>query len=413
MGPLLCLVAVLSPQLPVPTVLPTPATTATVQDPSPTVAAADADALALLAVERTPDGADPQELARLAMGGDAKIAARAAFLLAARKDRPAYEPMRTVAVQSPHADARVQALHGVLRIADVASTATGIQALRDADRRVRTLAAQLLGKLKRPTAVEPLLAAIEGSHDHAEPGPATDLQACVLALHDLDAHETLLRVATALHDGKAEGTGAALAFAVQGLLPKMPKEQQTTFLLAILGHRETVVRRFAIAELAARQDPTTAKALEGRLAVETDELRPLVDLALARVRRDRSAPTGGELERARHNLDLLVASARTHWGALLPWQQGCVAGVPVLLLVLWFAWRTRARRAAAAAAAAATLALVEPTDALVDETAATEAAPEGVDVPADAAEQETTDEVTEVAVGADDTEWQQDEQPSS
>ncbi|MBL8754547.1 MAG: hypothetical protein JNK15_14680 [Planctomycetes bacterium] len=412
MGPLvLCLVAVLSPQQTAATAPPTATPTAATQDP--VVAPAHADAVALAAIERAPAEADPVELARLAGSADAKVAERAAFLLASRKDRPAYEPMRTVARQSPHAGARVQAMHGVLRIADVGSTTTGIEALQDPDRRVRTLAAQLLGTLKRPTAVEPLLAAIEGAPQQREPGPATDLQACVLALHDLGAHEVLLRVATRLHDLTAEGTGPVLAFACQGLLPKMQKEQQTTFLLAILAHREPVVRRFAIAELSARKDPSTAKALEGRLAAETDELRPLVELALANVRQDRSA-TRDELGRARHNFDLLVASATKHWQALLPWQQGCVAGIPVLLVALWLFARARARRAAAAAAAAETLALVAPSESLADEAAPVDESIAEVDVPADpmAATGEYTEQ-DEVAVGADDAGWQQDEQRPS
>jgi hypothetical protein len=198
----LCLVAVLSPQEPV------PATPPSVVGSLPTAADDDADREALAKAERDGALADPNELARLGNAHDGKIAARAAFLLGSRKDRPAYEPMRLVAKNSPHAEARVLAMAGVLRIADVGSTAVAIAALDDDDRRVRTLGAQLLGKLARPTAKEPLLATIERARTTVVPGPATDLQASLLALHDLSAHDMLLRAAMALHDGKAEGTGA-------------------------------------------------------------------------------------------------------------------------------------------------------------------------------------------------------------
>ena len=359
----LCLVAVLSPQEPVPSP-PRPAIASV-----PTAPDDAADLAALAKAEADKAQADPTELARLTESTNAKIAARAAFLLAERKDRPAYEPMRIVARRSPHAEARALAMAGISRIADVGSTATAIDALTDDDRRVRTFAAQLLGKLKRPTAIDPLLAVIERSRTTTAVGPATDLQACLLALHDFGAHDKVLRAAMALHDGKAEGTGPALAFCCQGLLGKMAPADQTTFLLAILAHRESVVRRFAIAELAARQDPNTASALESRLAIEGDELRPLVEVALARVRNDRSSPPSDEVERAKNNLQAIVAKVSLGWQQLSTAQQGLAAGVPVLRLAFAI-WLRRHRRASAAAAVAAdTAAMVQPSEEFAAELA--------------------------------------------
>lgn len=359
-----CLLFVLTPQEPAPAT-PSPVTT-----PAATTPAAADEAATLAALEKAGDKADPAELARLANGADAAIATRAAWVLAKGKNKAALTPLHGVATESPHADARVHAMQAIARFQDVASTACAITALQDEDRRVRTFAAQLLGKLKRPTAVEPLLALIDESRTKCAKGPATDLQAALLALHDLGAAAQLLRAATALHDSQAEGTGEALAFCCQDLVPTLPKAEQLTFLMAILGHREPLVRRHAIGRLAELGDPATAKALEGRLATEGDELRPLVQLALAQIRKEKLTPPSDEVARATQNLQSIWHSARGSWERLDTTQQVLVGSVGVALLLTVVVLLRHRRRRAASEAADALVALVQPSDEFVAQAAA-------------------------------------------
>jgi HEAT repeat protein len=390
-----CLLFVLTPQE------PTPPTTGPTPVPVQVTAPQDAPST-LAALEKAGEKADQQQLVALTTGEDAAIAARAAWLLAKSKDKTALAALHEVTANSPHADARAQAMQALTRLQDVGSTATAIAALQDEDRRVRTLAAQLLGRTKRPSAIEPLLALIDESRTGGEKGLATDLQAALLALNDLGAADSLLRAATALHDSPAEGTGEALAFCCQGLVPKLGKDEQVTFLLAILAHRETLVRRYAIGRLAELEDPATAKALEGRLATEGDELRPLVQMALAQIRKDKLAPPTDEMARASHNLQALVHTTKTWWATLDTTAQAAVAGGPVALLIVVALLLRGRRRRAQAAAAAATIAMVQPSDEFVAQTAA-----EADRLAADAeALAETENEAAPVARPAPRSRWQ-------
>lgn len=369
----LCLLPLLSPQQPAPTPVvppPTPTAESTGESPADAPASTDDDRQALAAQERAGDKADPAELARLANSQDAAIAARAAWQLGRGKGPAVMEALQTVATKSPHADARVQAMQALVKANDVGSTTAAIQALDDGDRRVRTLAAQALGRLRRPTAKEPLMGLLDRTRERCEPGPATDVQAALLALHDLGATDLLLRAATAVHDGKAEGAGTALAYLCQSLSPQLERAQEVTFLLAVIGHREPLVRRYAIGRVAELDEPSAVAALEGRLAQEGDELRPLVEVALAQVRKDKVALPEDELARATQNLHALVAMGKAKWATMTQTEQGLTAGAPVVLLLLVWMLRRRSRRARAAAEAAATLAMVQPSDEFVEQTAA-------------------------------------------
>lgn len=361
----LCLLPLLSPQEPAPmpvAPVPTPAA----ESAATTTAE---DKLALAALERAGDKADPAGLLRLACSADAGVAARAAWQLGRGKGPAVLEALQTAATKSPHADARVHAMEALMKANDVGSTAAAVQALEDADRRVRTFAAQALARLRRPTAKEPLMGLLDHTRERCEPGPATDVQAALLALHDLGAKELLLRAAMAVHDGKAEGTGTALAYVCQSLSPQLERAQEVTFLLAVLGHKEPLVRRYAIGRITELDEPSATAALEGRLAQEGNELRPLVEVALTQVRRDKVAPED-ELARATKNFQALVTMGKAQWESMTQVQQGLAAGTPVaLLLVMWMV-RRRRRRAAAAAEAAATVAMVQPSDEFVEQAEA-------------------------------------------
>lgn len=361
-----CFVLFLAPQEPSPTAPPTTPATAT---SNPT---AEPDAASrLVELEKAGPKADAQALVELANGSAAGVAARAAWVLGVEANKFPTSTLRAVAEASPHAEARAQAMQALERRRDPASTGTAIQALLDADRRVRTFAAQLLGKLRAEAAVEPLLTLIDSSRKETPKGPVTDLQAALLALHDLGATPHLLRVAMALHDGKVEGVGEALAYCCQDMAPKMPTNEQITFLVAMLDHRETLVRRYAIGRLGELGEPTTAAALEGHLSKESKELRPLVELALAQVRKDKAPPPPDEVSRAKGNLSALWNQASTWWWNLDVTRKVLTAAAPIVALVLAMSmFRWLRRRSDDKAAAAATVAMVQPSAEFVAQAAA-------------------------------------------
>ena len=378
----LCLLPLLTAQEPAPAPAPS-RSDATVTAPSSPAATGTTDEVAaqdpappdgdererLLAAERAGPDADPDELRALTDADDVAVAARAAWLLGRCTADGAEERVRAVATGSPHAPARLQAMHALQQKAQVASLPTAVSALEDEDRSVRTLAAQLLGRLRRPAGVEPLVALVERG-ERATDGADTDLQAALIALHDLGATGQLVRVATALDDAPATGVGEALTFCFQELSPKLATEAQSTLLVGVLAHREPLLRRYAIGRLAELRLPSTAQALEGRLAKETDELRPLVEVALAQVRGDDRRPPTDELERATQNAEALWARAKAKWDTMPTRDRAVAAAIPVsLLLVVVILAQLRRRRRRAEATAAA-LALVAPSEEHLEHLAA-------------------------------------------
>lgn len=379
----LCLISLLSPQEPnaaPPHATAAPATPVTVAAPSqdprgaklgatkqPEATTQDPPAARLLAAESAKDAADPAELLALALGEHAAIAARATWLLGHSNNKEHKARLPTILKSSPHAEARLQAMQTIRVLADVTDTPLAIQALDDADRRVRTVAAQLLGRLRRPGSVEPLLGLIHRSAKAGGDEPATDVQAALLALTDIGAKEHLLRMATAIDDGTAKDTGEALAYAFQTLSPTLDPTEETTVLVAVLGHQQPLVRRYAITRLTELDNQTALSALEGRLANEGDALRPLVEVAISQLRNAGKAPSQDEVERARANAKVLWARIKTWWNGLEPMQQGIVGGVPALLLIVLILLRRAARRRAHAQDAQDAAAWVQPSDEYLDQ----------------------------------------------
>ncbi|HEX5052909.1 MAG TPA: HEAT repeat domain-containing protein [Planctomycetota bacterium] len=337
------------------------------------------------------DPADVAALNTLCLGDDEAIAARAAWLLGNAKDARAMVLCGEVAVNSPHAEARLQAMHALLQRGGSLSMPTGIKGLEDPDRRVRTVAAQLLGKLKRPGAAIALLALIDNSRKSTDTEVATDLQAALLALNDLGSPDPLMRVATAIGDGVATGTGQALAFCFQNLSPKLDRKREVTLLVSVLDHREPLLRRYAIGRLAELDDATAVQALEARLAKEGNELRPLVEVAINQLRHDDRPKTTDELQRALANLRTLGDRASAWWHKRSKPEQWIAGSIPIALMLALLLVGTLRRRAAAHAAAAAAVAMVAPSEEYLDEMAA--------EADALAAESE------ELIDGADEQEW--------
>lgn len=307
---------------------------------------------------------DRDTLLALTACDDAAIAARAAWLLADTDGERYAGALPLVAQRSPHADARVQALAGFKPHFSVDDLQLAIDALEDDDIRVRTIAAQLLSKHRRPIAVEPLMQLVHERRNapENERDAATDVEAALLTLTDLEATDCLLRVATELEDGNVTSVGHALEFMFQKLSQKLPQQKEKTTLVAVLDHREMSLRRYAVVRLAEIGDPTTIAALEGRLAHESNEVRPLVEIAVAQLRSENSRPPENELDRVSSNARMMWRQSKDWWAGLDIVGKSAVAGAPVLLLVLIVVVRRARRRRARAAEALAAADLVRPSD---------------------------------------------------
>ncbi len=320
-----------------------------------------ADVAALQQAAKDPQSADLTELERLAGSANVAVAARAAWLLADQKRPEAIEVLERIALTSTVPEVRLQAMHGLFRGRNVTSVAAAIAGLEDADSRVRTVAAQVLGKLRRPAAKAPLLALLNRNRT-ADSGttPAIDAQAALLALCDMEAVDQLLAAATAVQTHQVPGAGQALTFYFQTLSPRLPQEDEATLLVAVLAHREAMLRRYAISRLGELGNATTAAALEGRLAGEGDELRPLVEVALARVRDEAhlapSLDDGGE--------EGVLARVQRRWAGLTAGRRLLLLGLcggSLVMMVLVLVVLVRQRRARELSVLAmASAALVEP-----------------------------------------------------
>lgn len=313
------------------------------------------------AVKKGADGLGT--LAGLAAGEDAGVAARAAWQLGRSNEAAAVPLLADLAQTGKNAEVRVHAMAALLRLGNAGTAPVGVAGLDDADRRVRTLAAQLLGRLRRPDDAGALLAFVDRSCKR-EAGKAdaattpTDVQAAILALHDMEATARLLPVATAVQQGKVNGLGEVLTFTFQDLSPKLPRKEESTLLLAVLDHQELLLRRYAIARLGELADPQTAPALERRLANEGPELRPLLEVALRRARGQQhgeanAEEAGNPLVARWHTLSAPAQGVAVGCGAL-----ALVAAVSIVVVMR----RRRSVRVVAAAGTPRALDLVAPSD---------------------------------------------------
>ena len=337
------------------------------QDPTP-AAAGPAPAVVLQQQEALGKGADARALAGLTLGDDAAVAARAAWLLGRTEGPTTLPALHTALIEGKHADARAFAMQALTGRHKVESNAFAQKALHDADRRVRTFAAQLLAAT-RPEFAAAEFADLVGRAAAAGPsgdaGAPTDVTVALLGLHDLRAADRLLAVAKTLDASTLTGCGDALAFYCQGITQTMPMPGRLTALHTLATHREEAVRRVALTSLAAYHDAATIAVLQARVAAETGALRQVAGEALAAAQRP-TAPTD-LASQAKHNVTAILATATRWWQRQSPTRQLLAVAAPAVLVVAvlgLLAILRRRRRAAAeqAAAAAAALALVQPSD---------------------------------------------------
>ncbi|MFK7741379.1 MAG: hypothetical protein AB8H80_13770 [Planctomycetota bacterium] len=313
--------------------------------------------------------ADPAILVALTACDNAHVATRAAWLLGQTGNPEHTAALPIIAQRSLHADARVQALSAYRKHADQTAMPLAIKLLEDDDRRVRTLAAQLLGKHPRPASVEPLLGLIRSQREIPADaaGAATDVEAALLTLTDLGAANQLVRMATEVDDGNVRSAGEALAYAFSILSPRLSEDREATTLLAVLDHKELLLRRYAITRLTQLGNPTALSAMEARLAKESDELRPLLEVAVTQLRHDSGAYADDEVGRASANAKVLWSRTQKRWEGMSLLQKVLVGATPVVLIVLILLIRGFSKRRSLSQDAIATAALVAPSDAYAED----------------------------------------------
>jgi HEAT repeat protein len=338
---------------------------ATVDDPLATAA----EVAVLEAAAKDPPGADLAALSALLSSASPKVAARAAWCLGQNRSKEALQILGSAALAHRETEVRRQALAAMIVHSDATTEAAAIEALGDAERSVRTLAAQLVGHSRSGDAVDMLVGMVREQCQVGATEPLTDVAAAVLAAHDLGDPQVLVPMATAAVT-EDPLVGQALAFLFQGLSPKLPKSDEAEVMVAVLDHQASLLRRYAIQRLGELADPAAAKVLESRLATESKELQPLVRVALDRVRGQDLKPVDDLATRIRSNAAALAKMAEAH---LLEVAGGLVA---LFLLVTWITLlRVRAarrHRGEEAAALAAPTEGFEEQQRLADEAAAEE-----------------------------------------
>lgn len=336
-----------------PTQEPSVVTTAPVEPSKDTTNPADA----LHRAEKAgPSDETIPAVTQLIQHADAAIATRAAWLLGEWKSARGVDALAQALAQSANADLRLQCAAALDRIQNSAATEALARGLHDADIAVRAFAVQSLARRKSQGTSQQLLALVERQGSTKPEASHKDVTAALIALADLGDTSAMLPAAAAVHFASGE-SGPALAFLFQELSPKLPPEIEATTLVAALDHCEPLLRRYAIQRLGELRDPTTARALEGRLATEDPALQPLVRVSLAQVRRDK-VESGADLAlRAKNNALAIGRLMERQWDAMETGTRlstaATVCVVSFGMLMILVARRRAHRREAATAAAAA------------------------------------------------------------
>jgi hypothetical protein len=333
--------------------------TAPKPSPQPAAGPADPQELQTLAeAEKAGRNLDVAKVKALLISADARIAARAAWLLGHNKANDAVPELCATVQNRDEAEVRIQAMSALERLADPRSLPTAVSTLTDGDRTLRALSASTIGRLRNATGAEPLLAMLSDHGKDTDDKPA-DVIAALLALNDLNAPNSMLQAASAVGASTKE-VSEALTFLFQSHSTSLPPKEEATLLLAVLDHPDAMLRRYAIQRLGELRDPTTAKALEGRLAVETAALQPLLHNSLAEVRGHAEGESNGDaLERARSHVSMLTEKITSRWDAMDTMQRGMVlalvvvVGATLMALLLVVARIRRHRRSEASARLAA------------------------------------------------------------
>lgn len=306
----------------------TPATTPEKATP-PTAAAGGrlAKAVATL-VQGDGDVKDAKALLHTALtGSDPTALAYAAHAAGRLKLTDEVPGLVTLTAKCPDPLVRTQAMWALLQIGDARSTQIAIDALSSEIVELRALAAANLGKLRATPATSALLGILPKQADATD--DQRDRAMALLALADIGDPSPLLQIAAAVQDGDAP-TVQALTYAFQTLSPKLTPKEEATTLVAVLDHPQPMLRRYVIQRLGELRQPVTVRALESRLANESRELLPLVEVSLLAIRRQTGDGTTGTSFADR--LQQMMRRAQTTWDGLAPNHRYAVFGLAIALI---------------------------------------------------------------------------------
>jgi HEAT repeat protein len=342
----------------------------------------------------------PEDLIAVLSDDDPRLVARAAYALGVLHVAAAIPTLGQLVVEHDDLDVRLRAIEALASFDDARTVRPAIAALDDPEERIRAIAARHLGGLAaqaRP-AKDALLAVVTTETPADQTG--TDRVAALLALADLGDPQVLVAAALSVtaKDGPLE---QALAWAFQELSPKLGKKEEATTLVTVLDHPSDMVRRYALQRLAELAVPSTATALERRLAAEDAELLPLVEVALSSVRIERD---GGDALGIDDRARIAWERVQQFWRERDETERTAILGGAggFALLVLVFSILGRRRRRAREAEEWASM--VAPSDEVYDDEYAEydEYAEEGY-------EGEYEDDGGEYADGEYEEEWSEDE----
>ncbi len=242
--------------------------------------AADWEAFQMIIAAEESGQGEAGKLIPLLDSENVELASRAAFALGKLQMTEAVPDLIKIVSTHPQMEVRRFAMSALKDMRDPRSIQTSAAALTSSDIRLRTLAADNLGRLRKEEAVDPLLGLLAGEASKASDADSRmDRVQALLSLCDIGNARSLLPAASSVGAGsKAEEE--ALTYMFQVLTPKLEAEEEATTLMAVLDHESVLLRRYAIQRLGEMKDSNAVPALEERLAVEGDELKPLLEAAL-------------------------------------------------------------------------------------------------------------------------------------
>lgn len=303
---------------------------------------------------------DVKALVDLLKSKDTDVASRTAYALGNLKASDAVPELCEILTSRSDLRVRLQVMEALNKLKDPRSQKASTHALDSSNVMLRALAASNLGKLRDPDSVQPLLnmlgAVKKDATDHRD-----QVQA-LLALHDIGQADCLLPAA-AVTTSDDDEVNRALAYLFQDLSPKLEPTEEVSALMAVLDHHNPLLRRFSIQRLGMLKDKTSARALEGRLAVEDKSLQPLIKIALTSIRGDGAEEAIDLVDRAKVYFEKGREKAAEYWGvARTEWEKlsdqerliGTAGGGVFMLLVMMLMLRRirRKRRKRGDAAAA-------------------------------------------------------------
>ncbi len=207
------------------------------------------------------------------------VVGQAARAIAKLGIREGVEPLCERAIEIVDDRARRQVARAIFEFADERTLTTSRQMLQDPDPMIRALAAANVGKFKDGASVDRLVDILVRDGARADDPDRTQ---ALISLADIADPRCLSAAAGCDIAGDAQGH--ALAYLFQQASPKLGTDAEVATLLTVLGHSSTMLRRYAIQRLGELRDANSATALEHRLAVESAELRPLLEVSLSAVR---------------------------------------------------------------------------------------------------------------------------------